>query len=653
MRVRIYLLLLAAFWLVACQEDPAPTAVSESAVVEPTEAADVVIQTATPTVLAEAATATPTTPAPTAVPTEVPTATPEPPKELTVCMAIRPQDIYLYGDQSLAARAVRHAVYENLYTNLGFSYQAQGIEAVPSPDNGGFRIETVEVNRGDRAVDATGAVISVVRGSTLINANGEAEVMDENPIVMNQMVVEFTLKPMVWSDGTPVTAADSVFSYEVAADRFTLSDKTLINQTASYEALDTLTVRWTGLPGHRDTLYPTNIWTPLPSHQLGLYNPIDLPNVAEATQMPLSSGPFVVASWGQEEIVLEANPYYYRTAEGLPYLDSVRLIFPVDLPENPYELVTSGQCDVVAQDLLPVEAVGMAEPSADVQTFVSAGPIMEHIAFGINSFSFPATDRPDWFQDPQARRAITLCTDRQAIVAQSTYGFANVMDSYIPAEHPLFISGAESLAYSPSTGNAILDELGYLDTNEDGIREDIETTRPFSITIATTGSQVRMTAANILSENLAECGIASSVDVQPGPTFFDDTRDGTIFGRKFDLAIFGWVIGTVPTCEHYLSSEVTGLPELGFVGFRGANVTGFFNEEFDVACEGALDAFYNTPEYANNHQDALIIFDNQRPSIPLFTRPMLTLATANIRNIQLDPTEPSGLWNIYEWDIER
>jgi peptide/nickel transport system substrate-binding protein len=152
---------------------------------------------------------------------------------------------------------------------------------------------------------------------------------------------------------------------------------------------------------------------------------------------------------------------------------------------------------------------------------------------------------------------------------------------------------------------------------------------------------------------LAACGIGSSVDVQPGPTFFDDSRDGTIFGRKFDLAIFGWLIGTVPTCEHYLSSEITGLPEQGFAGFRGANITGFFNEEYDLACETARGAFFNTPEYVENHQQALAIFDTQRPSIPLFTRPMFTLAAPNVRNIQLDPTEPSGLWNIFEWDVEQ
>lgn len=58
----------------------------------------------------------------------------------------------------------------------------------------------------------------LTKGMTAINANGERVTFSGEPIRMNQMTVDFTLKPLVWSDGTPVTAQDSVFSFHVIGD---------------------------------------------------------------------------------------------------------------------------------------------------------------------------------------------------------------------------------------------------------------------------------------------------------------------------------------------------------------------------------------------------------------------------------------------------
>jgi hypothetical protein len=78
--------------------------------------------------------------------------------------------------------------------------------------------------------------------------------------------------------------------------------------------------------------------------------------------------------------------------------------------------------------------------------------------------------------------------------------------------------------------------------------------------------------------------------------------EGTIFPRNYDAAVFGWLVGVDPVCEHYQSQEISGPTEERFAGWRGANITGYFSAAFDTACREARSAFYGTAEYTAAHQ---------------------------------------------------
>ena len=167
--------------------------------------------------------------------TPVPTTETPVNKDLVVCMAQEPDTMYIYGGTMLAARHVQHAVFENDITLLSYDYQAQGIEKLPSLADGDAFIEEVEVNAGDLVLDSSGNPVTLEEGVEVSNAAGEAVVFDGTPIMMQQLVTDFTMKPRVWSDGTPVTTDDSVFSFELTNDPDTPSTKFLNDRTASYE----------------------------------------------------------------------------------------------------------------------------------------------------------------------------------------------------------------------------------------------------------------------------------------------------------------------------------------------------------------------------------------------------------------------------------
>ena len=668
----VFLILTFMVFLAACQNEeriptPVPTisiASADDAEEETIDEAAVDLETAVPE-----PTAGPTnTPAP-------PTATPLPPKPLTVCLGAEPSSLFLYGDDSLAATAVRHALYENLYTTLNYAYEPQGLEKLPSLDEGDARISLVEVNEGDLIVSSAGTVVFLVPGVQFVRGDGEFVTFERRltaegaePLLMQQMEADFTFKPMTWSDGTPVTAADSVFSYEVASDPNIPVDQAKIERTAAYEATGDLTVTWTGLPGFLDPEYFTNVWTPLPEHQLRDYSAAELVAEDSAAPQPLSNGPFVLEDWQRgEAIVLHHNPNYYRADLGLPHITELTIRF--DMAEETAVNQIAAGCDIVTHDAINLgqtpDILDAAAEDLLNAVFVSNN-IFEHIDFGINSWENygdgSRNGRPDWFEDARVRQAITLCTDRQQLADEITYGQSQILHAYIPDDHPLYPAEAQAWDYDPAAGSALLDEIGFEDTDGDGFRELVElgvnntivATTTVSITLGTNSeSDIRLRINELVADDLAECGLQVNLYDVNANDWFDDGPFSPLFGRRFDLATFAWRTGIHPPCGLYLSSNVTGPEERGFGGWSNINATGWIDEAYDAACNAALAALPGTPEYAASHQEAAQIFTEELPIIPLFHYLKTAVTQPNVLNFQPDASQSSELWNLAELDIEE
>lgn len=641
---KLLLLLLLAGLMAGCRQDSPPETTPAVAGTPETAAAE----TGTP--IAEGTAA----PADTPAPTPTITATPRPPKDLVVCVGSEPTDLYLYGDNSSAATAVRHALYESPITSLGYAYQPLALEKLPSLADGDVQIRTIEATEGDLVVTAAGELAPLGQGTAVIAADGQTVVYDGQPIAMTQLVVEYTFRPLVWSDGTPVTAEDSVYSFQLASDRSAPRADVPSRYTAAYEAIDEHTVRWTGLPGYRDPTFMTNVWAPLPQHQLGEFNPGELPALDEAARQPLSYGAFVVDSWTPGEAIrLVPNPYYDRAAEGLPNLTSLtfRFLTPArgSLPQG-YE-----DCHILTSDLLPFDtlpAVDAAAAEGALVEHVTTTGVIEQVIFGIeHSSAFAATHVP-WFQDTRVRQAVTQCIDRQALVDEFTSGRATVMDTFVPNDHALHPDDLPQWPYDSTAANTLLDEARLFDNNGDGIREALGATTPFSVTLGTVaGDPLRQQVNERIRDDLAGCGIQVNPYTLEAGTWFAPGPSGAVFGRKFDLAQFAWLSRIPPDCGLYLTANIPGSPDLGYNGWDGVNVAGWSNEAYDAACGRALALLPGQDGYVEAHQEAMRLFAAELPAVPLFARLRLAATTADVLNFRLDPTQPSELWNAFELDM--
>ncbi len=587
-----------------------------------------------------------------------PEAEPAGPKDLIVCMAQEPDTMYPNGGSMLAGRAVQHAIFENDITTLSYSYQAQGLEKVPSLADGDAVLNVVEVQPGDMVRDATDEVVAWGEGVTVTNADGEDVTFDGNSVMMEQLVVDFTMKPRVWSDGVPVNATDSVYSFNLTADPDTPTSKYTVERTASYEATGELTTRWTALPGFRDATYFVNFWPPYPEHIWGAFSAAELLEAEESSRLPVGDGPFAIQEWvAGDSIRLTPNEYYYQ--EGLPYLDSVTYKFIPDTNQLIAQLL-SGSCDIGTQDgmdagqapfLIEAENNGLLTP------YFQTGTVYEHIDFGIDSYGDygDGVGRPDWFEDVRVRQAMTMCTDRQSMVDNILFGRSEVIHSYIPSVHPLYPAGElTEWPYDVEQANALLDEAGFVDGDGDGIREDPATGTPFAVTLGTTtGNEMRQQLTQIFKENMLECGIDVELYYLPSSEWFADGPDGVLFGRRFDLGEFAWLTGVEPSCNLYRTVDITGPEEEGFGGWGNSNETGWSNADFDAECNRALGSLPGTTDYEEGHKAAQVVFSDQLPVIPLFLRLKVAAARPNVLNFGVDPTQNSEMYNIFEIDLQQ
>ena len=582
------------------------------------------------------------------------------PKDLIICMAQEPETLYPYGGSTLVASAINHAIYTSDLTTLSFGYQADGLEKVPSLADGDAVINVVEVQPGDTVRDVNDEVVAWDEGVTVTNADGEDVAFDGSSVMMEQLVVDFTMKPRVWSDGEPVTADDSVYSFEIVGDPDSTTPKYTVERTASYEATGDLTTRWTSVPGFMDSTYFVNFWRPFPRHILGGYSASELLTAEESSRLPIGDGAFKIDEWiAGDSIRLSPNEFYYRADEGLPYLDSVTYKFIPDTNQLIAQLL-SGACDIGTQDGMDVGQAPFlieAENSGLLTPYFQTGTVYEHIDFGIDSYGDygDGVGRPDWFEDVRVRQAMTMCTDRQSMVDNILFGRSEVIHSYIPSVHPLYPAGElTEWPYDVEAANALLDEAGFVDGDGDGFREDPATGTPFAVTLGTTtGNEMRQQLTQIFKENMIECGIDVELYYLPAGEWFADGPDGVLFGRRFDLGEFAWLTGVEPSCNLYNTVSITGPEEEGFGGWGNANETGWSNEEFDAECARAQGSLPGTADYEEGHKAAQIIFSDQVPVIPLFLRLKVAAARPNVLNFGVDPTQNSELYNIFEFDLQQ
>jgi peptide/nickel transport system substrate-binding protein len=592
------------------------------------------------------------------MPTSTPTATPLPPKELTVCQGEEPNTLFIYGGPSRAARNVLNAIYDGPIDRQDHAFEPVILERLPSLERGDIALRTAYVGQDERVLNADGEVVDLLPEVAVHNADGEPVAFDGEVISMTQMVVTFTLRAdIAWADGERLTAKDSRFSYQLAGELEDAALQRRLDRTATYEVEDDRTIVWTGVPGYRDTYYLLNFYHPLPQHALGDTDIDKLLETEVVQRRPLGWGPFVVEAWAEgDHISLVRNPHYFRASEGLPHVDRVTFRF-LDSPRQAIEALMAGECDILSEDLTNSAVAGALEvpPRYEGVDLVSApSSEWEHLDFGIQPARW--SQRATFFEVQEVRQGLAHCIDRERIVAE-VFPYTNVAvaHSYVLPGHPLYADDElRQWAYRPALGRSMLEDVGWRDSDEDGLLEaqDVPGVAPgtvFSVTLLTTeGDTARQRVAGILKQNLADCGVGLAIEYLEPDVFYADGPDGPVFGRQFDLALFSWLNGLGAPCGLYLSSQIPTEENW----WATSNNPGYASEAYDEACQSALSALYGTPSYVRHHREAQEIFSQDLPVLPLYFVPRMVAVGPGVEGVVLDPSEQTAFWNIEAFDVD-
>jgi peptide/nickel transport system substrate-binding protein len=643
---------------------------------QPTETTNVAIETLEST--QELATAPPlSTPTPT-------------PRRLTICMAKEPDTLFLYGGDSIAQRHVLQAIYDGPIDRVGYQLQPVILEKLPSLADGDAVLEPVPVAAGDVVVNSAGQLVQLqsgerVRPSGCTNSDC-AVAWDGGPLELPQLSATFTLSSgLSWSDGTPLTAADSVYSYQLASQcesdfgncgGLGLSNRNgweMLPRSASYTALDERSVKWVGVPGFLDPGYQANFFIPLPKHQLEQYSLQDLFAAPEAARQPMGWGPYIIQDWlPGDSITLHANPYYSRTSV---QFDELLFRFLGTEFDSLREISTKA-CDIIEHTAShsslesSLDEINQGVSNGQLEAYFAAGPVWEHLDFGILPLSYddgyqPGVDRPDFFSDLRVRQAFALCMDREKIVSDVLSGLSTIPASFLPAEHPLFLPGMDQLQFDPQAGSLLLQEVGWVDYDADPLTarqalgiQGIPDGTPLVVTFSASTAEQRQEAGLILTESLAECGIQVEPAFGSADMVYAPGPEGPVFGRRFDLAQFAWSSSGQFDCQIWTSRQIPGDPILNDgegnavypYGWGGVNAGGFNNYDYDRACEAAKSSLPGQPDYVEKHQAVQSLFGSQLPVIPLYQHVNLALSRADMCGFSYDPSAFSELWNIENYD---
>ena len=337
------------------------------------------------------------------------------------------------------------------------------------------------------------------------------------------------LRPGVtWSDGTPFTADDVLFTLQAAYDpkvESVLAETLLAGgQRIRAAAPDPQTVVLTFAAPSGPGLRLLDGLPILPKHKLGAALAAGTFATSWTSATPpaemVGTGPFVVREYQPgQRVVLERNPRYWREgADGdpLPYLD--RLVLEI-VPEQNAELLRlqSGMTDLSNSELRPEDYVPVrrAEEQGTLRLIeLGVGPDADAFWFCLKPEVKGKDPRFAFVSRPEFRQAISHAVDREMFAETVFLGAAvPVWGPITPGNERWFWPDVTRYFHDDARARALLAGIGLEDRNKNGVVEDANGTEARFTVITQQGIGWYERGTMVLREELARVGIA--LDIAP------------------------------------------------------------------------------------------------------------------------------------------
>jgi len=480
----------------------------------------------------------------------------------------------------------------------------------------------------------------------------------ENGGVSQDMTsITWKLKPgLKWSDGSPLTSADIVFTAEYCMHpEGGCAQLSKFEGVKTVEAVDDLTVKVT-FEGPKPNPYLPFVGGQSPIIQKAQFAEClgtKAPTCTSANFGPIGTGPFVATEFRPNDVTsLKANPNYRDPAK--PAFATVTFKGGGDAAAAARSVLETGEFDYAWNLQLPPEVLEKMVAAGKGELVTGFGTLVERLELNLTnpSPSLPPETRATlkephpFFSDIRVRKALSMAIDRP-LLTEIGYGQAGRATCNLVPAPEAFASTANDacLTQDVAGAKALLDEAGWV-PGPDGIR--VKDGQKLAIIFQAPVNAIRQDFQALIKQWWQDIGVQTELrTVDPSVFFGGDPGSPDTFQKFYaDVEMYANNFdGTDP--EAYLAMYKCGNEPRPETGWQGENINRFCDPAYDALIDklGETGVFEERTKIAKEAHD---LYMQQSVLLPLVDRGRVSGKSKTLGGVVLN-TWDSELWNAADW----
>ena len=454
------------------------------------------------------------------------------------------------------------------------------------------------------------------------------------------LTLTYTLRQdATWSDGTPITAQDYVFTYQmIMHPQNTVQTRDPYDKyVASVEAPapHTLVVRLQQpFAAWRTRIFGSGNGGALPKH---LLEPVfqksgTLDQAAWNRAPTVGHGPFLFQAWESgSHLTFVANPAYWR---GAPRVDRVFVRIVPDEAAQIAALKTGNSHLGVFISWADVPALQKLNSLDIVQ--VSSG-YKESWFFNLS----PERGHPA-LQETRVRRALVMGVDRHQLTRDLLYGLTTPAHSFWD-HSPFADTTSQPIPYDPASAAQLLEASGWT-RGPDGIR--VKDGTPLTLRYVTTTRDIRKQTQVVVQHMLQQLGIRLELSTYASDMFFSGYGEGgPVATGRYDIAQWTTAPDAFPDPDtaQWLCSEIPSEEQpagTNWMYLCDATLDRLFREQASMSDMTARQTHFR-------EINRLLL--EQVYWVGLWDDPDVYAVHKQLKNVRLSGLTP--FWNCHAWEI--
>ena len=318
-----------------------------------------------------------------------------------------------------------------------------------------------------------------------------------NWTIEDSVTIVFELDPRArWHDGTPVTARDVEFTFDLYRDPVINADE--VDDLALVRAVaarDEHTVAFTFTRAYQEQFFDATYHMRIhPAHLLDTIPRASLQSHPQARN-PIGNGPFRFVRWDADQTVeLVADTAFFLGRPG-----PARIV--VQVIPNPNTLLARMKAEEADFSVfIPPPFVGQVQEVQHLSTIEYPSASYIFVWFNFRDPKDLSQPHP-LFRHPYIREALSIAVDRETI-SQATFGdLGSVPSGPLSLANPLWDLDIPTIPYDTARARQLLVSAGWSDSDSDGILDKNGQPLSFEL-ILPSSSGSRRQAATIMESQL-------------------------------------------------------------------------------------------------------------------------------------------------------